>query len=120
MSAGAVDAEPARQAMQDGVGQLGDVFAALAQRRHAQLDHVDAVVEVFAELRLRHQVGEVLVRGRQDAHVDRRLALLADGPHGLFLDHAQQLHLHVQRQVGDLVEEQRAAFGGRESGPPCR
>ena len=49
--------------------------------------------------------------GGEDAHVDRRLALLADRPHGFFLDHAQQLHLHVQRQVGHFVEEQRAAFG---------
>ena len=43
----------------------------------------------------------------------------ADRAHRLFLDHAQQLHLHVQRQIGDLVEEQRAAFGGLERGRPC-
>ena len=40
------------------------------------------------------------------------LGLLADRAHRLFLDDAQQLHLHVQRQIGDLIEEQRAAFGG--------
>ena len=37
---------------------------------------------------------------------------LADRPHALLLDDAQQLHLHVQRQVGDFVQEQRAALGG--------
>ena len=36
------------------------------------------------------------------------------GPHGLLLDDAQQLDLHVQRQVRDFVEKQRAAFGGLE------
>ena len=40
------------------------------------------------------------------------------------LQHAQQLHLHVRRQVADLVEEDRAAvgeletaFAGRDSAP---
>ena len=51
------------------------------------------------------------MRGRQDPHVHRHLARLADRAHGLLLDHAQQLHLHVQRQVRDLVQEQRAALG---------
>jgi hypothetical protein len=37
------------------------------------------------------------------------LALLADRPHGFLLDHTQQLHLHVQGQVRDLVQEQGAA-----------
>ena len=51
------------------------------------------------------------MRGGQDAHVDGRLALLADGADALFLDHAQQFDLHVQRQVRDFIEKQRAAFG---------
>jgi hypothetical protein len=38
----------------------------------------------------------------------------ADRAHALFLDHAQQLHLQVQRQLGDLVEEQRAAVARLE------
>ena len=48
---------------------------------------------------------------RTSTGTSRRLAHRADG---LLLDHAQQLDLHVQRQVGDLVEEQRAALGGLE------
>jgi hypothetical protein len=50
------------------------------------------------------------VRGRQDTDVDAYLELLADRAHGFFLDHPQQLDLHVQRQIGDLIEEQGAAF----------
>ena len=38
----------------------------------------------------------------------------ADLAHTSFLDHAQQLHLHRQRQVGDFVEEQRALVRGLE------
>ena len=49
--------------------------------------------------------------GRDDAHVDRVFLGVADAPHLLLLDHAQQLHLHRQRQVAHLVEEERAVLG---------
>ena len=52
--------------------------------------------------------------GGQDAHVHLDLALAADRAHGFFLNRAQQLHLHGQRQVADFVEKQRAAVGGLE------
>ena len=45
----------------------------------------------------------------QDANVDRRFLLAADGPHRLFLNRPQQLDLHRQRKVSDFVEKQRAA-----------
>ena len=48
---------------------------------------------------------------RQHAHVDRCLARVAHRSDGLLLDHAQQLYLHVQRQVRDFVQEKRAALG---------
>jgi hypothetical protein len=38
----------------------------------------------------------------------------AHGAHALFLDYAQQLDLHGEGQVGDFVEEQRAALGRLE------
>ena len=49
------------------------------------------------------------MRGADDAHIDRRFADRAQRPHCPLLDHPQQLALHGQRQVADLVEEQRAA-----------
>ena len=52
--------------------------------------------------------------GAQQPHVDRQLGHRADRPHRALLDRAQQLRLHRQRQVADLVEEQRAAVGGLE------
>ena len=50
----------------------------------------------------------------EQAHVDRQLGDRADRPHRALLDRAQQLRLHRQRQVADLVEEQRAAVGRLE------
>ena len=78
------------------------------------LDDVEAVVQVLAEAAGLHLGAQVLVRGADDAHVDRRLGHRADRPHRALLDHAQQLALHRQRQVADLVEEQRAALRGLE------
>ena len=92
----------------------GNVLAHVAQRRHAQLDHVQPVVQVMAELARLDAVGQVLVRGADDAHVHRVLLGGADLAHLLLLDRAQQLDLHRQRQIGHLVEEQRAAVGGLE------
>src|SRR3546814_11412826 len=68
----------------------------------------------LAELARLDQLAEVLVGGREDAHVVLDFVAAADRAHGFFLDRPQQFHLHVQRQFGHLVEEQRAALGGLE------
>ena len=67
--------------------------------------------QILAELALGHAIFQVLVRGRDDAHVhlDRRLA--ADAIELAFGQHAQQARLQRQAHVADLVEEQRAAIG---------
>src|SRR3546814_12514706 len=57
---------------------------------------------------------QVLVGGREDAHVHRDLDRGADRADVLFLDRAQQLDLHRQRQLGHFVEEQGADVGGLE------
>ena len=54
------------------------------------------------------------MRRAQEANVDRHFGDRADRPHRPFLDRAQQLRLHRQRQVADLVEEERAAVGRLE------
>ncbi len=103
-----------RQPREDRIGQHRDVVAPLAQRRQLQLDDVEPVEEVLAEAAAPHALRQVLVRRADDAHVDRLFDRRADLAGTLFLDRAQQLDLHRQRQVGDLVEEQRAAVGGLE------
>src|SRR5436853_580329 len=81
----------------------------LAQRRQHDGDHVEPVVQVFAEPSLAHVALEVLVGGGDDADVDVD-PLGAAHPHDLpLLQRAQQLHLQVALQVADLVEEERRA-----------
>src|SRR5207302_3461313 len=53
-------------------------------------------------------------RGGQDAHVDGDAAPSAELLHFALLKHAQQLGLQRERNVADLVEEDRSAFGQLE------
>jgi hypothetical protein len=73
-------------------------------------DDVQAVEEVLAESAAADELVEVAVGGGHEAHVDvEHLLAAADRPHLAVLEHAQQLHLQRRRELGDLVEEQRAA-----------
>ncbi len=95
--------------------QLGDVLGPLAQRRQQQREDVEPIIEVLAESPLADQNLQVLVGGRDDADVDADRVRGADAFEHPLLQHAQQLGLHVERDVADLVEEQRAAVGQLES-----
>src|SRR5204862_3835282 len=95
-------------------GERRDVLAHLAQRGHPELYHVQAVVKILAEGAAFHLVAQVTVRRADEAHVDRLLAGGAHLAHLLLLDRAEQLHLHLERQIGDLVQEERAAARGLE------
>src|SRR5690606_30944420 len=90
-------------------GQQRNVLAPLAQRRQAQVDHVETIEKILAELAAFHALAQVLVGGGDDADVDMPVAGAAHGAHRAFLQHAQQLHLRARRHVTDLVQEQRAA-----------
>ena len=55
------------------------------------------------------------MRRRDDAHVAANGPIAADPLETALLQHAQQLDLHLQRHVADLIEEQRAALGEFEA-----
>ena len=89
-----------------------DIFSALAQGRHGQDDHGEPEIEILTESLATRLALEVAVRGRHDPDVDLALAHAADAPHLPLLDGPQQLALHRQIDIPDLVEEQEPAFGG--------
>ena len=88
-----------------------DVLGALPERRHADVHHVQAVHQVFAELARGHGGEDVLVRGRDDTNVDM-------GPHRLgsdrlnlaVLQEPEEHRLHPQAHLGHFVQEDRAAM----------
>ena len=101
-----------------------DVAGPVAQRRQRDREDVEPVVEILAELAVGDQLLEIAVGRRHHAHVDLDRLGAADALELALLQHAQQLDLHVERQVADLVEEQRAAVGqleaARGAAPPRR
>ncbi len=82
---------------------------ARAQRRNGDRKDVEAVEQVLAEPAALDQFDQVLVGRRDQADVDLDRTAGADRVDLAVLQRAQQLHLRVQRQLADLVEEQRAA-----------
>ena len=88
-----------------------NILRSLAQRRHRNRKHMQAIEQVLAETPGFHVGDQVAVGGRDDAHVDLDRLARADRLDFAFLDGAQQLDLRGRRQFADLVEEQRAARG---------
>ena len=97
------------------VHQQRDILHALAQRGHLDWENVEAVVQVFAEAAHLDHAFEVLVGGRDDAHIDALGLVAAHAFEGTFLQHTQQLDLHRQRHIADFIKEQGAAVGQLET-----
>jgi hypothetical protein len=91
------------------------IVEALAQRRNGDRKHVESEEEVLAELAGGRACLEIAMRGRENTHVGAALLAAADALEGAFLQDAQQLHLHVEAHVTDLIEEQRTAVGKLEA-----
>ncbi len=85
-----------------------DIVAPLAQRRHVDLDDVQAVVEVFPKTSFLHALHEVRIRGRDDPHVHGDDPRIADRGKFLGLDEVEELDLERLRQFADLIQEQSA------------
>ncbi|MCY1408334.1 hypothetical protein D9M71_236540 [compost metagenome] len=67
------------------------------------------MVEIGAEMPVADAVGQVAVGRGDDPHVDVARLVLAQALDLAVLQGTQQLGLQAQRQLADLVEEQRAA-----------
>ena len=107
-------ANPSCRAVGEVRGEQGNVLAPLAQRRNAKWKDGEAVIEIGAEPALAHFVLEVAIGRGDDAHVDAVNTVAADTLNLPVLQGAQQLWLQFERQLADLVEEQRAAVGDLE------
>src|SRR5206468_548174 len=93
--------------LEEVLGEAQDVVTSLAKRRQSQRYAGQAVVEVFAKTPLAPGRDEILVRRRDQPHVDRLVPRPAHAPDRPVLDRLQQLGLQVAGHQGDLVEEER-------------
>ena len=100
------------------VQQVLHVLRPLAQRRGVARQHIEAVIQVFAEAPVVYGCRQVPVGCGDDPHVNLHLACSADRLNGPILQHAKQFDLHVQRQVPDFIKEQGPAVGHLEAPQP--
>src|SRR5439155_20239229 len=94
--------------------QKSDISAALAQGWEEKRDHPRAVAQVFTEASLCDLATQSLVGRGDHPHVHRDRARGADRDERLLLHDAQELTLQLERDLRDLVEEERALVGERE------
>ena len=87
----------------------------VAQRRHVDVEDVEAVEEVGAQVALGDGVAGVAIGGGEDADIDILLGARAKAAKLAFLEDAQQLGLGADGHFADLVEQQRAAGGQLEA-----
>ena len=91
------------------------VVGTFAKRRQPQRQHRQAIVEIEPELALRHQGRQIAIGRSHHPHVELELSPAADPHHHPILQHPQQLGLHRQRQLADLIQKQCSAIGLLES-----
>src|SRR4029077_14780546 len=72
------------------------------------------VVEIAPEGAALDHAPELAIRGGDEAHVDALRGVAAERTDLAVLHHAQELRLERQRQVLDLVEEERPTIGESE------
>jgi hypothetical protein len=95
--------------------QRGDVFGALAQRRHGQCHHRHPVEQIESEHRRVDLGAQVAVRRRDEPNVDRDVVFAAHAADAAALERAEQGRLKLGRKLADLVEEHRSPVGPLES-----
>src|SRR2546422_7900626 len=107
--------ELGRKLLDEVSDQQGDVLASFPEGRQLDRDDVEAIEEILAQDVLLHGLLEIAVRRRDQADIDLHVLRFADAPDLSLLDRPEQLDLERLRDLGDLVEEERAAVrGGKE------
>ena len=103
---------------QERVEQLLDVVPALSERRQEQLDDGQPVVQVLAKAAVGHPIAQIAPGRGNHPDVGLLFPLGAHWAVGVALEQAQQAGLGLERQLADLVQEERAPPGGPDQPIP--
>jgi len=113
----AIDDGRQSHAAQQGGHQQVQVRRSRSKRRHVHPQDVQAVQEVLAKRALRGHRAQVTMRRRDHTHVHNMRALAAQRANAHRLEKSQQLRLLLQRQLTDLIQEERAVVSALKSAP---
>ena len=88
-------------------GERHDVVAPLSKRRQTDLDCIQAIQQILPELPGGHDLSEIRVGSRKNANVHLPDLGRADTLDLPGLEYAQKFRLPLQRDIRDLIEEER-------------
>src|SRR5437870_2643428 len=97
-----------------------DVLRPLTEGRYRDREDVQAVVQIVTEAAPFDHPGEVAVRGGDQTDVDVDRPCPAETLELVFLQHAQELRLQLERDLAHLVQEERATVSQLEPSDPLR
>src|SRR5207249_4935109 len=100
--------------IQEEIDQPRDVLAAVAQRREINIDDVEAIEQILAEIPAGDFFLQIDVGGGDHAGVDLERLRVADANELALLQDAQQLDLKLRLKRADLVEKDGSALSGFE------
>src|ERR1043166_3406757 len=106
---------PAAELLDEVADEKRDVLRTLAERRDADLDDIQSMEEVLAELAGLDEIPKILFGRDDDADVDLDRLRGADPLELPLLQDAEQLHLRHRLEVVDVVDENRPRMGALES-----
>src|SRR3954451_17188829 len=101
----------AAEAREQVFGQLSDVFDAVAKWRQEDLEGVDAIHEIFAEVAGGDHVWQIAMCSANDANINIRGAVFTHPANLAAFKHPQEFGLHRFGKLADFVEENCAAIG---------
>src|SRR4029079_13536371 len=91
--------------------EMRNLIAAFPEGRNAQTNDAEAVVQVLAEPSVADTLLEIGVGRRDDANIHLLRPGLPERNDFALFQETQQLGLYIDRQVADLVEEERPSRG---------
>src|SRR5438876_10712913 len=92
--------------------QHRNIRAALAQRREMHCNHVQAEIQIFSESAIAICGFEVAICRRNHAYIDSNFLIAAHRTNFLLLQHAQQFSLHLERELTNFIQKDRATVRG--------
>jgi len=102
------------------LGKRPNILAPLAQGRHINPKHIQPIKQVLAKPPALNLPCEIAVRRGDQSNVNLNRLRPAHALQHPLLQDAQQLRLRRLRQLGDLIEKQRALVGKLELPSRCR
>ena len=95
--------------------QAGNVFAAVTQRGQLDRKHIQAIVQIIAELPFPHHLREITIGCGHQANVHLMRPSAAQALKFLFLQYTQQFGLQGRRNIAHLIQEESALVGQFEA-----